>query len=99
MSMARVFALGVIILTIGVQLRVVDTFVLNEEATKVVNKRLIRQPAPEVSQASFSDPYFTPPPVEPAPLPTKRSISPPRWLANAFISIGAILIFTCPLRR
>ncbi len=46
MAATRIFLMGVVVLLIGVQLRAVDTFVLNEAATKIVNSRL-KQPATE----------------------------------------------------
>ncbi len=100
MVTTRIFLMGVVILFLGIQLRVVDTFVLNERATKVINSR-IKQPAAEsgmyTAQSRF-DPYLSyagSPGLESA----KRAITPPRWLGWSFCSIGAVLIVTCPCFR
>lgn len=99
--MARLFAMGVIILFLGLQLRAVDTFILNEKATEIVNRRIDKQAAttaPDPYNASI-DPYSGVPSPKEVSFPAKREITPPRWLGYSFLSIGAVLVLTCPLFR
>jgi hypothetical protein len=96
----RIFLLGVIILFVGFQLRAVETFVLNEKVTKIINSR---NPAPAVEAedpyaASYYDPYLDEQPAAVSP-PANKEITPPRWLGWSFVSIGAVLIVTCPCFR
>lgn len=78
------FMVGVIILFMGVQLRLVDSVVLKEEASRVIASKLKgnnggNTPAMMI-QASL-------------PVPTmRRTVQPPRWLGWTFISVGAVLI-------
>ena len=44
MSSQRLFMLGVVLLLLGIQFRLVNTFVLNEKASQFVEKRLGRSP-------------------------------------------------------
>ena len=100
--MARSFAIGVVILFLGLQLRAVDTFVLNEQATRFVNQRIEKKvaedPVADPYAASFNDPFASPPAAAVA-APAKRPITPPRWLGYSFLSIGTILVLTCRLFR
>ncbi len=101
MAATRIFLMGVVVLFVGVQLRAVDTFVLNETATKIVNSRL-NQPATEYNTYSaFAElsPYAADTLAAVAQPPAMRSISPPRWLGWSFCSIGAVLILSCPCFR
>ena len=94
--------MGVVILFLGLQLREVDTFVLNDKATQIVNKRLEKRAAEgavDPYEATFYDPYFGSAPTGESAQPTKREITPPRWLGFSFLSIGSILVLTCPLIR
>ena len=98
----RIFLMGAIILFFGVQLRAVDTFVLNEKVTKFVNRRVDKKVAANVAtnEAGIYDPYWDFEPLNNAtPAPTLRRITPPRWLGWSFLSIGAVLVFTSPLFR
>lgn len=98
----RIFLMGAIILFLGAQLRAVDTFVLNEKVTKVVQRRFIEKKAaeqPAVVKATMFDPYLAAPAVQEVTLPKYQRITPPRWLGWSFLSIGAVLVTTCPLFR
>lgn len=102
---ARTFLIGVMVLFFGAQLRAVDTFVLNEKVTKFVNRR-IKDPSPTASSSNldstglYDDPYFSlPKAAEPASPPSKRRITPPRWMGWPFLSIGAVLVLCAPLLR
>jgi hypothetical protein len=74
------FLAGLVILFIGLQLRLVETFVLNERASKFLAERV-----PALASADDS--------VLPAAGPTPRkTIRPPEWIGYAVISVGAVLI-------
>lgn len=97
----RIFLLGVITLFFGIQLRSFETFVLNEQVSKIINRRVAKQQVETISDPldagfmSFSEPSE----LTSSTLPAKRQISPPRWLGYSFLSIGAVLILSCPLCR
>ena len=92
----RIFLLGVIIFFVGIQLRMVETFVLNERATKIVNKRTAAAQDQDPYAASYYDPYSLDGPLDTSEM---REITPPRWLGWSFLSIGAVLVVTCPCFR
>lgn len=75
--------IGVVLLLAGVQLRYVDTFVLNEKTSQVIAKQMGESDG-AVAQASFT---FLPEPVTAG----KRSVKPPPWLGWSLLSIGAVL--------
>ena len=99
----RNFLIGAIVLFFGFQLRAVDTFVLNDKVSQVLSRRNAAQAA-QVSDSNFQRAALTspfdppPPPAVPAPVGKKR-ITPPRWLGWSFMSVGAVLVLTCPLFR
>lgn len=82
------FILGVVVLLAGIQLRFVDSYVLNESATRFLAEKLgtpqqdagarSTMPMLELAGAGAS-----------APL---RTIKPPIWLSWALISFGAVLV-------
>ena len=84
MTAQKLFGIGVILLVFGIQLRAVDTFVLNEKASRFVEKRM-RQSA--FQQGSSYSPSLLSP-----SLGTKKQLSHPRWLGWALISTGVVLI-------
>lgn len=97
----RIFLLGIIILFFGVQLRSFDSFVLNEKVSRVINRQIEkRQPASPAEtplEAGFLS--FDSQTPKALVLPTKRTITPPRWLGYSLLSMGAVLVLTCPLFR
>ena len=75
--------IGLVILALGLQFRMVDSFVLNAKTTEIIAKRLQKADA----VATTFMPSFS----MPAP-PSQRVVKPPRWLGFMMISIGAVLI-------
>lgn len=100
----RLFLVGVLTLFFGVQLRAVDTWVLNERVSQIVNKRIaqkvVADKKADTFAASLYDPYFD---IQEKAItavqPNLRSISPPRWLGYSLLSVGAVLVLTCPVLR
>jgi hypothetical protein len=79
------FMAGLVVLLLGVQLRVVDSFVLNEQTTAVVEKQL-------KSTALASADLATAAVAQSAPAVSFRVVRPPKWLGWALISVGGVLI-------
>lgn len=80
----RYFMTGVLLILLGVQFRLVQSFVLTESATR----SLIRfsKSAPVAANDSLSlNSLF----VQAVPKPRKR-VEPPRWLGLAMIAVGAV---------
>ena len=95
----RLFLIGLVLLFIGVQLRMVKSFELNEKASQFVEQRFPTEPPPSATTSYVSyDPYndlLMQTPVQSSG-PKIRTISPPRWLGFTFLSVGAVLVLTCP---
>ena len=74
--------LGVVILLLGLQLRMVQSYVLNAKATRFL--------AQSSSGESFGDAMasFT----DDVTIGTRRVVRPPEWLGWCLISVGAVLI-------
>ncbi len=76
---------AVFIALIGMQLRVVSSYVLTPEATHFLAKRAQASSDPVGAMAGAT-------PALPASLPAKV-VSPPDWLGWCLISVGAVLFF------
>jgi hypothetical protein len=74
--------LGVVLLLLGIQLRYVQVFVLNERTTQFLARRM-----QEVELAS-SDAGSSM--AAAAPI-VKQRIEPPRWLGLALLSVGTVM--------
>ena len=84
MTAQKLFGIGIVLLFFGIQLRAVDTFVLNERASRFVEKRL-RQSA--VQQGSgYSSSLLS------SSFATKMQFSHPRWVGWAMICTGVVLV-------
>lgn len=75
--------IGLVILALGIQFRMVHAFVLNEKTTEILAKRLKKS---DSVTTTFVPSFQTAPP------PSRRTIEPPRWLGFMMISVGAVLI-------
>ncbi len=96
----RLFAIGIVLVLLGVQFRRVDTIVLNEKTTRFVAKRLEKlKPASAAAGYTMDAALFADSITGDLPLPGKtamRSIKPPPWLGLSLISMGAVLVLTYP---
>lgn len=79
----RFFLAGILLILLGVQFRMVDSFVLNEQTTRVLAKVTN---TPIVDNSTTMGAIFT----SVTPSPTKR-VHPPRWLGLAMIAVGAVV--------
>jgi hypothetical protein len=78
------FLAGVLVLLMGIQFRMVDSFVLNQDFAKMISKKQHRP----VATASFSIQTLLP--IK-TPAPARR-VRPPQWLGYSLLSIGAVLV-------
>lgn len=92
MSMPRMFFLGLILLMLGLQFRLVDHYVLNERATEVLEEQL-----PNNSSSLDLDDYSLFDDI--GSTGARRTIYTPDWLGWSCLSAGAVLILTCPIFR
>lgn len=77
------FLMGLVVLLLGLQVRMVESYVLNARATHFVAERLKMLDDGDLAGGTFM------PAAGPAPL---RTVRPPVWLGYAFISVGVVLI-------
>ncbi|MEX0586895.1 MAG: hypothetical protein WD176_09635 [Pirellulales bacterium] len=82
------FMLGLVILFLGVQLRFVESFVLNAPATKFLAERF----SPKEKQAAAATLLPTLEMTGAKGSGALRTVKPPEWLGWALISIGSVLI-------
>ena len=76
---------GVVLLLLGIQFRMVDTFVLNDKTKEFVVAKMAaqedsEQAAPTENAAAFLGPLAS------------GKFQPPPWLGWSFISVGAVMI-------
>lgn len=79
----RYFLAGILLILLGIQFRMVQSFVLNEPATRVLAK--IGKDTAVASQSSMTD--FL---LQVHPNPTKR-VTPPRWFGLSLITAGVVI--------
>jgi len=77
------FMIGVLLVLMGIQMRAVQAFVLNEKATQFLAKRL---PEKQVNPYERAQIYFAA--QGPSPL---RRVEPPKWIGYSLLSVGAVL--------
>jgi hypothetical protein len=77
------FIIGLVLLLLGIQLRLVDSFVLNEQASKFISAQMgqtVAAASEKVSRVGGSG------------VITLRVVHLPTWLGYALMSIGSVLI-------
>lgn len=79
----RYFILGLLLLALGLELRMIDSFVLNEPTTRAVY-RIAKK-----TQLAATD-YATQIYMQTAPSP-KKKVYPPRWLGMVMLSVGTVI--------
>lgn len=78
------FLAGLVFFMLGIQLRLVDGFVLNERATQFLHERMKNQPLASASESTTM--------VAAAGLSPKHRLSPPKWIGWSLVSAGSVLI-------
>jgi len=76
------FMIGIVLLLLGVQLKLVDSYVLNERVSQKIAER---SGNPVASPSPFPRFLST---VSPTP---RKVIEPPSWLGWAVLSVGAVV--------
>jgi LPS O-antigen subunit length determinant protein (WzzB/FepE family) len=84
MTRNRYFLIGILLILLGIQFRMVESFVLNAPTTRALAKMTKNTP---VADNNFMSTVL----LQVYPTPTKR-VSPPRWLGLAMIAIGAVVV-------
>lgn len=79
----RYFMIGLLLLMLGIQFRMIQSFVLNETSTRVLARmaRNSQATAQDVGTTMFMNVY---------PEPKKRVI-PPSWLGWALLTVGGVI--------
>jgi hypothetical protein len=78
---------GLVVLMLGIQLRLVETFVLNEHATQFLAQRIQQMKGQQLASASDLHTLY----AAQAPV-AQKPISPPDWLGFSFVSVGSVLV-------
>jgi len=81
MNRNHFFMIGVVILFVGIQFRVVDKFILNEPVSKFVAKRIKKKEESTLFGATMFGGS--------AP---REVVQPPRWLGWAMVSVGGVIV-------
>ena len=88
----KLFMIGMFALLAGIQFRMVDTYVLNKDATQFIQSRVNRVDA----NAAVAARNWLPPAASP---PLQRW-TPPRAVGWALLSVGGVLVlYTLLIRR
>jgi hypothetical protein len=95
----RLFLIGFVLLFLGIQLRMVKSFELNERASQVVSAKFAKTPATTTNYVSYDAYDDLLNPRSQTVAPAIQSITPPRWLGWSLISVGSVLILTNPCFR
>ncbi|MBI1246751.1 hypothetical protein GC197_02765 [bacterium] len=82
------FMIGVVLLALGIQFRMIDSVTLTQDASQFLAKQFSSKKAepsdvPTAFVAAAEDANFVAP---------KKTIKPPQWLGWAMISMGAVLV-------
>ena len=86
---------GLVILLLGVQLRYVESYVLNERCSRFIAKRF---DSPQAAAAAAAPALFAAPPTTPPAV--RRTLRPPKWLGYALLSVGGVLtLHSLAMRR
>lgn len=81
------FMIGIVLLALGIQFRLIDSVTLTSEASQFLAKRFAAKSA-ETSDV----PTAFVAAAEQAQISPKRTVKPPQWLGWALISMGGVLV-------
>jgi hypothetical protein len=80
------FLAGMVVFLLGIQLRMVDVFVLNERATQFVSDRMEQVNSQQYASANQGATLLGP------QTPDRKRLEPPNWLGWSFVSVGSVLV-------
>ncbi len=78
------FLAGIVVLLLGIQLRYIETFVLNERTTQFLAQKM--KDAELVASNDVGTSFAASAPV------VKKAVTPPRWIGSLFVSVGSVLL-------
>ena len=78
---------GLVVLMLGIQMRLVEAFVLNEHATQFLAQRIQQMKGQQIASASDMPTLL----AAQGPIAQKR-LAPPDWLGFSFVSVGSVLV-------
>ncbi len=78
------FMLGMLVLFLGIQFRVVDRYVLSDKATRILAKQMAGEDSAQAAALRAAD-------ATNSPIP-QHVVEPPEWSGWCMISIGSVLI-------
>ncbi len=89
MDTHRLFILGIVLLFLGIQLRIVESVTFNGKASQFIEQRLLPKKSgvsttSYVGYESYDDSWLGSPVTSGA---RKRTVTPPRWLGFSLISV------------
>lgn len=79
------FLIGFVVLLLGLQFRMVESFVLNEHSTRFLARQKAKVEEPSVWKLPMAMAVDSPMPIQ------GKRIKPPRWLGLSLITVGAVL--------
>ncbi|PQO38468.1 hypothetical protein [Blastopirellula marina] len=82
------FMIGIVLLALGIQFRLIDSVTLTTEASQFLAKRF----AAKSAEPSDVPTAFVAAAAEQAQVAQKRTIKPPQWMGWALISMGGVLV-------
>jgi hypothetical protein len=89
------FMAGLVVFLLGIQLRLVDCFVLNDRATNFLSQRMQQMKSHQLASAGEVPSLM----ASPGPLARHR-LERPKWLGYSVISVGGVLIlYSLALRK
>ena len=78
---------GLVVLMLGIQMRLVETFVLNEHATQFLAQRIQQIKGQQIASASDVRHFI----ASQGPI-AQKPLSPPDWLGFSLVSVGSVLV-------
>ena len=78
------FMLGMLVLFLGIQFRVVDRYVLSDKATRILAKQMAGEDSAQAAALRAAD-------ATNSPIP-QHVVEPPEWSGWCMMSIGSVLI-------
>ena len=100
----RLFLIGIILLLLGIQFRRVESYTLTAPVSRIVQERMEKARGGASALAGIKGGYDSYSTTAMTSMPMlnaggEMTFSPPRWLGFSFVSVGAVLILTCPCFR
>lgn len=86
MNRNHFFLIGMVFLMLGIQVHIVDSYIMSQKATQITSKILKEDAASNAESATLFLPASGPTYVD------QKEITPPEWLGWLFMSIGVVLI-------